>query len=270
MICQKCDKKGVCTSPCSACRKEEWSKIIVKVKCIKCNKETATNKFKWEYKHKNRGGLNCRKCCSKISSKWMKEYKASISKEKRIEEAKIGRNNVKDVSAAVRKQWETIRADPELKTKKYKKLKQQAQDFWDNVDDETRERILSSWLSEKSRSKVSEELKQAMIKDGLFKGFKSEQYFHGFFPDEINHELKIIVEMYGDLYHCNPRKYKDPDQYLKTIGRTVGEQWQRDRRRLGCFYKHGYEVVIVWEKDFRNDPKKQLERIKKVIDNKKK
>ena len=103
-----------------------------------------------------------------------------------------------------------------------------------------------------------------MIKNGIL-GFQSEEAFHGFFPDEINHVLKIIVELYGEFYHCNPKKYKDPDIFMKGIGRTVGEQWARDRKRLGVFYKHGYTVVIVWENDFRKNPQNEIRRIQDEI-----
>jgi len=102
----------------------------------------------------------------------------------------------------------------------------------------------------------------------LYDGFISEEPFHGFIPDEINHNLKIIIEVFGDLYHCNPLKYTEPNLYVRAIQRTVGEQWKRDRIRLACFYKHGYTVIIVWEKDIYNNINKQIERIKNEIDKK--
>jgi len=60
------------------------------------------------------------------------------------------------------------------------KNEQQATKFWSEVDEETKERILRSWLSEKSRSKICDDMKERMEKDGL-QGFESEQCFHGFF-----------------------------------------------------------------------------------------
>ena len=93
--------------------------------------------------------------------------------------------------------------------------------------------------------------------------------FHGYVPDEINHDLKIIVEFFGDAYHCNPKLYKDENQFVNLIKRTVGEQWSRDRKRLGVFYKCGYSVVVVWSRDFNNSPKRELERIKDEIIRKK-
>ena len=146
----------------------------------------------------------------------------SLSKEERIRRSSAASKRIKDRSASVRKQWETIKSNPILKEAKYKKLQKQAVDFWSHVSDEEKNRIISTWLKNKSRSKVCDEMKSEMEKRQIF-GFLSEQPFHGYFPDEINHELKIIVEMYGDLYHCNPKKYKDGSQYIKAINRTVGQ-----------------------------------------------
>jgi very-short-patch-repair endonuclease len=109
-----------------------------------------------------------------------------------------------------------------------------------------------------------------MLENGLYDGFSSEEIFHGFVVDEINHGLKIIVEMFGDLYHCNPRKYKDSSLYINVIQRTVEEQWLRDRRRFACFNSHGYTTIVIWEYDFRRNSKTQIERIKNEIDQKRK
>jgi G:T-mismatch repair DNA endonuclease (very short patch repair protein) len=142
--------------------------------------------------------------------------------------------------------------------------------MWDNRTDEEKNIIIKKVLKRIGRSKGNEELKELMKKENIYDGFVSEDAFHGFVPDEINRQLKIIVEYYGDIYHCNPNRYNNPDQHLSMIGRTVGQQWQRDRIRLATFYKHGYTVVIVWENDFKLLKQKQIERIKDEIDRKKK
>jgi G:T-mismatch repair DNA endonuclease (very short patch repair protein) len=108
-------------------------------------------------------------------------------------------------------------------------------------------------------------MKKAMVDAGL-DGFDSEQPFHGFIPDEINHSKKIIVEFFGDFYHCNPKKYSDPKLFMSAIERTVGEQWERDRKRISRFSKHGYTTIIIWENDFKEDPIKQISRIKALYD----
>jgi G:T-mismatch repair DNA endonuclease (very short patch repair protein) len=174
------------------------------------------------------------------------------------------------MSATVRKQWDTIRNNPELKKKNFDRLKQQTINRWANMSDEDRDKFIKSLTSSNNcdRSKGSDLLKEEMINNGLYDGFVSEEIFHGFIPDEINHNLKIIIEYYGDIYHCNPNRYKDNNEYLKFIGRTVGEQRKRDSIRIATFYRHGYSVVIVWESDFKKDKSIEIRRIKDEIDKK--
>lgn len=248
-------------------RKREDENYIIYINCRRCETPTAIKKY-YEYSYLRKGGATCKKCRSKISSDWLKNRYANMSIEELSLQGKNMRSKVKseNLSAGITKQWADFRADP----KKYKQICEAKSDrmvtVWENYPEETRNKICKALAggNKCGRSKVSNRLKEEMERNGI-DGFESEQMFHGFQPDEINNELKIIVEMYGDLYHCNPRKYKNPDLYIKAINRTVQEQWTRDRRRLGCFYKHGYTVVIVWEKDFYTNPDKQIKRIKDEI-----
>ncbi len=171
------------------------------------------------------------------------------------------------MSIAVKKGWETVRSDKEKYKNLLKARSEASKKRWDEeYSEDTKRHILTRLTSSNNcgRSGLSDSVKSLMEEEGIT-GFASEGYFHGFFPDEINHELKIIVEVYGDIYHCHPDKYKDEDEFLSHIQRTVKEQRKRDKIRLACFYKHGYTVVIIWEKDFRNDPIKQINRIKEEI-----
>jgi len=197
----------------------------------------------------------------------MKKARASTPKEIWSAGARKGNYSSKrDYSSANKKQWRTIKSNPELYKKNRDRLKKQAIEFWKNVSEERKNEIIKKMIAAKPRSKGSDALKQGMTDSGLYDGFESEVAISGFVADEANKNLRIIVEYYGDVYHCNPKRYKDPNEYLKHIGRTVGEQWLRDRRRLGCFYKkQNYTVVIVWESDFKKDPDRELRRIANEI-----
>ena len=58
---------------------------------------------------------------------------------------------------------------------------------------------------------------------------------------------------------------KIPDKWFTWIKRTVGEQWKRDQRRLACFYRLGYTVVIVWQTDWDRDKETAIERIQHAL-----
>ena len=241
----------------------------VYIPCRKCGIQSPCKKYK-EKAHLKKGGIVCISCRAVKSAEIMKNYQSTLTPEERKLHGKQARSQVKNSSEAVTKQWQTIRADPEKMKEICQARSERMKEVWANYDDETKNHIVSSLVQSQNqaRSKGSDLLKQQMMENGLYDGFLSEQTFHGFIPDEINHDLKIIVEFYGDVYHCNPKKYTNPSQYLKIIGRTVQEQWDRDRRRLATFYKHGYTVIIVWDKAFRANPQKELQRIKYEIDKK--
>jgi len=216
-----------------------------------------------------RGGNTCKECCAKISSDTLKKIRANQTPEERSFHSAQARSKVKfeNLSRGVKKQWEGFRADPE----KYERIcharSVQSKKMWSEHSDEIRNKIVSALVSSNNcgRSKLSDDFKNALIEGSTYDGFVSEEIFHGFVPDEINHELKIIIEVFGDLYHCNPRKYKNPEVFINATKRTVGEQWQRDRIKLACYYKHGYTVIVVWESDIRNCIQDQVERVKNEI-----
>lgn len=260
-----------CLRYCPECKKAKtkayYEKVVI-IKCQKCNQD---------FEIKRRGSKKrkfCRECGLKKWSETMKRTMDSMTEEERKSNAKHGRSCVsKDaMSNAVKKQWQQFRDDPE----KYKEIceakSKRMEVCWTKFDDEKKNKIVSALVGSagKARSKTCDLLKEEMIKAGIYNGFQSEQLFHGFIPDEINHELKIIVEFYGDFWHCNPKKYKDPQLYITQLGRTVGEQWKRDRKRLSCFYRNGYSVIIVWDRDFTRHTQKYIERIKNEIDKKRK
>lgn len=56
----------------------------------------------------------------------------------------------------------------------------------------------------------------------------------------------LIVECYGDYWHCNPDVYQE-DFYNKSLKLTAKETWDRDSERVGLLKSFGYEVDIVWE-----------------------
>lgn len=70
-----------------------------------------------------------------------------------------------------------------------------------------------------------------------------------------------IIEYHGDFWHCNPSKYSsdyiNPRTKLKAI-----DKWNIDSVKLQYARDRGYEVLVVWESDFK---KNKEEIIKKCI-----
>ncbi len=84
-----------------------------------------------------------------------------------------------------------------------------------------------------------------------------------FFPDIINLEKKIIIEFFGDYWHCNPKKYNKHDEI--HIGLSAEKVWDNDKQRILSLEKMGYTVYIIWEEDFKNNKTKVLNSMRKVL-----
>lgn len=63
-----------------------------------------------------------------------------------------------------------------------------------------------------------------------------------------------IVEFNGDVYHANPSMFNEDDRphpYTKNI--TAKELWKKDINRKKILENRGFEVMFVWERDFREN-----------------
>jgi G:T-mismatch repair DNA endonuclease (very short patch repair protein) len=80
------------------------------------------------------------------------------------------------------------------------------------------------------------------------------------YPDIVI-KNKIIVECYGDYWHCNPKIY-DSSYYHKQMKTTSDNIWKNDSMRIEELNNCGYKVIIIWEDEWNNE----REKIKKIID----
>lgn len=265
MNCERCGA-GSRSSLCCECRRKDRVKQRVPIKCRGCGADSTTSALKFKM-HEAKGGILCEECRSKIFSETMRATQARFTPEERSANAKLAADQRSTSgSEMVRRQWESIKSDPEAYAKLLRKRSETMRRVWEERSDEEKDRIISTWLVADRRSKGNESLKQSMVEAGLYDGFESEAPIRGFVVDECNEDLKIAIEYFGDGYHCNPYKYRDPDQFLKHTGRTVGEQWKRDARKIAALRNYGYDVVIVWERDWNNRRETEMDRIRSAVE----
>ena len=85
---------------------------------------------------------------------------------------------------------------------------------------------------------------------GVFNNvLKKYTYFDFVIPD-----LKICVEFNGDVFHANPEIYKStdtPNPYDKSL--TSEAIWLFDNIKNQELINRGYNIIIIWEKDYKND-----------------
>jgi len=94
----------------------------------------------------------------------------------------------------------------------------------------------------------------------------NEDKKYAFYVDFIYNNK--IIEFYGDYFHANPKIYNEN----KIIGSkykhiTAKEKWKNDKQREDILIKNGYEILIIWESDYKSDKKTIIEKCKEWIKN---
>jgi endogenous inhibitor of DNA gyrase (YacG/DUF329 family) len=64
-------------------------------------------------------------------------------------------------------------------------------------------------------------------------------------------EKNLIIEFFGDYWHCNPSKYTE-DYYHRYIHLSAADIWKKDKIREDSIKQLGYNFQIVWESDFNS------------------
>ncbi len=68
-------------------------------------------------------------------------------------------------------------------------------------------------------------------------------------------QLHKILEVQGDYWHCNPTRYK-PGSIVKMAGLgniIVDHIWDCDALKKRSAEKQGYQVIALWESDFKSN-----------------
>lgn len=68
-----------------------------------------------------------------------------------------------------------------------------------------------------------------------------------------------IIEYNGDFWHCNPEKYS-PNFVNPRTKLTALDTWMKDQEKINFATNQGYEVLVVWENDFKQNKKETLKK----------
>ena len=74
--------------------------------------------------------------------------------------------------------------------------------------------------------------------------------------DFCNPTNKKIIEFNGILWHAKPGLYKADDKIklIDNIEKTAKDIWEYDKAKKKFAESLGYQVMVVWEDDYKNDP----------------
>lgn len=93
-------------------------------------------------------------------------------------------------------------------------------------------------------SKVEKRFAEILQKEGI--DFKQQKWINKFSYDLRLNNSKVIIEVEGDYWHCNPKKYS-ADFIHPTRKIKAQDIWFYDELKRINAEKYGYKVIYVWE-----------------------
>jgi hypothetical protein len=130
-------------------------------------------------------------------------------------------------------------------------------------------------------SKISQELFIDIIKKGKIS--KNEVYFslnnkEYSLVDETNNKIykydfthlknRKIIEFHGDIFHANPNLFTEestPNPFKKKL--KAKDIWDYDEKRINFATQRGFEVLVIWENDYKINKEEAINKCIKFINN---
>ena len=87
-----------------------------------------------------------------------------------------------------------------------------------------------------------------------------------YYFDFVISSIKFCIEFNGDVFHANPKLYKEtdcPNFFCKE--KQSKEIWEFDRYKNNILEKEGYKIFIVWESDYKKDKENVIKNILKEL-----
>lgn len=75
--------------------------------------------------------------------------------------------------------------------------------------------------------------------------------------DCLKRNSNKIIEYFGDYWHANPARFSK-DSIVKK--KTAEEIWKNDQERINQLINSGYQVLIVWESEVKNNFNQMVEK----------
>lgn len=164
--------------------------------------------------------------------KIIKEFQNRFSKKKCIE--KYGSEEVLKIFNDRQRKWQNTLINNNSLICGYSKI---SQELFDKISD--------SYINDDC-------IYYATNKNGEYY-LNKENVFYLF--DFVDIEQKKIIEYNGDLFHANTNIYEStdkPNPFRTNL--TASEIWEKDDRKLMLSKESGFEVLVIWDSDYKKDP----------------
>lgn len=187
---------------------------------------------------KSYNAIRCMACSAKIRgaarvAKGLRKINKCIDCGKEIAKKKYTRCH----SCSMLDRW----LDPEYQSRCIDSMKESFYSRWS--DPVYREKSIKNLTNFIDGSKLERSV--ALIAKDY--GFERSVMVKKYLVDLIDVDRKIIVEVNGDVWHCNPKFYKPEDVIISK--KTAKQVWEKDSIRKNFLQSLGYRVYEIWEDD---------------------
>jgi G:T-mismatch repair DNA endonuclease (very short patch repair protein) len=143
-----------------------------------------------------------------------------------------------------------------MKQEKYRKMSRDImRSNWDNgiLDRKViSEQMKQTQRSGKIKSVIVSKREKEIVKEIKQLGLKpiSSYRVDSKICDIYIPSLNLIIEYFGDYWHCNPKKYES-DFFNKKKNKFAWELWDYDKKKIDLIKSYGYNLEVVWEGDLK-------------------
>jgi len=122
-----------------------------------------------------------------------------------------------------------------------KKQTESIKKYWNNLTDEQKNKVHTFGTSS-LETKISEILNNLSI------SYSTQFPLKGKVFDFIISNTKILIEVNGDYWHCNPSRYNENDIVSHPSGKVkVCDIWKKDTKKREIAENNGYKLIYIWE-----------------------
>ena len=127
-------------------------------------------------------------------------------------------------------------------------------------------------------SKISQKLFDTIMKfynnndkEYVYYKLKNHEYFLRssqsiYFYDFVDIQQRKIIEFNGDVWHANPTIFQENDTPFPFDNTLTSKQiWQKDKTKIDYALSNNFEILVIWEKDYRNNKENIINQCKHFL-----
>ena len=207
-----------------------------------------------EWRHSDENKINCRKMTEKVYS----SEDLKLKRKNRVKKATQTQEYKKRQSELMTKVYKN---NPEEYVKSRKRIptswmKKSNYERWNILfGKEVADKKMEDWISKNKLPCNSKDTKPerlfALILDMLNIKYEKQKPVKKYKCDFYIPEYNLIVEIDGDYWHANPKKYK-ADDIIGPSKKTAQKIWESDKLKTLDIMNKGYNVLRYWASDLKS------------------